>query len=146
MCYTNRYIVDGHPAGVIVMMWLWISSWFWIVVKKPRYMIVGILAIATSILIVGYELQVKKIGKEVSESNGQPAYQLYILAPYRAAVVIVGLSVAYFWYVAFVVITARPPQLTDCAGRFSHTQSRKDSFSERTWARRFTYCPCIIPS
>lgn len=37
------------------------------------------------------------VGVAVSESNGQPAYPTYLLAPYRLATVCGGLAVAYFW-------------------------------------------------
>ena len=95
--YVVWYVVDGHTAGVIVFLFLWLLASFWIVFNKPRYAIIGVLAGITSILIVGYELQVQKIGKKLSESNGQPAYPTYTLAPYRLATVVGGLFVAYFW-------------------------------------------------
>lgn len=37
------------------------------------------------------------MGVAASESNGQPAYPTYLLAPYRLATVVGGLAVAYIW-------------------------------------------------
>lgn len=51
----------------------------------------------TNTLIIGYELQVKKIGVTVSETNGQAYYPIYELAPYRLATVAAGLFVAWIW-------------------------------------------------
>ncbi|KAL9082992.1 MAG: hypothetical protein Q9159_006051 [Coniocarpon cinnabarinum] len=97
--YVIWYIVDGHRAGVIVFEFLWLACCFWVLFNKPRYAIMGILAAITSILIIGYELQVQTIGVKMSTSNGQPAYPLYELAPYRLATVVGGIFVAYFWTV-----------------------------------------------
>ena len=64
----------------------------------PKFVVVGILSIVTSILIIGYELQVRVLGLTAAESNGQPAYPTYVLAPYRLAAVAGGIFVAlYVW-------------------------------------------------
>lgn len=95
--YVIWYIVDGHVAGVIVFLWLWITCAYWIVFKMPQYVTVGILSIVTPVLIVGYELQVQVLGIERAEASGQPAYPIYIFAPYRLAAVLAGLFVAWIW-------------------------------------------------
>lgn len=95
--YVVYYIVDGHTAGVLVFEFIWIACAYWIVVKKPKYVVVGIISAVTSVLIIGYELQVKKIGVVLSESNYQGYYPVYILAPYRLACVSGGLLVAFIW-------------------------------------------------
>ena len=48
-------------------------------------------------MIVGYELEVRVLGVKVAESNGQPAYPIYLLGPYRLATVVGGLAVAFIW-------------------------------------------------
>lgn len=49
-------------------------------------------------MIVGYELQVRKIGvTAATATTGQPAYPIYELGPYRLATVVGGLAVAFFW-------------------------------------------------
>lgn len=97
--YIVYYIVDGKTPGVIVFLWLWIFCSFYVVFKVPKLIIVGILSMVTAILIIGYELQVDKLGRAQSEANGQPAYPAYILAPYRLACVAGGLLVAWIWTV-----------------------------------------------
>lgn len=70
---------------------------FYVVLKMPRFVIVGILSAVTTVLVIGYELQVEKIGVQAATSNGQPYYPVYELAPYRLACVAGGLLVAYIW-------------------------------------------------
>ena len=42
-------------------------------------------------------MQVRVLGLKIATSNGQPAYPVYILAPYRLATVTAGILVAYIW-------------------------------------------------
>lgn len=74
--YVIWYIVVGHVGGVLVFLWLWIFCAFYVVIKMPKLLVVGILSLVTCVLTVGYELQVKKIGIQASTSNGQPAYPM----------------------------------------------------------------------
>lgn len=57
-------------------------------------------------LIIGYELQVRKIGIAAASASGQPYYPIYELGPYRLACVAGGSVVAFFW-------TIFPYPLTD---------------------------------
>lgn len=41
------YIVDGHPAGVIVFVFLFIFVEFYFVMKYPRFTVVAIISIIT---------------------------------------------------------------------------------------------------
>ncbi|KAK0315294.1 hypothetical protein LTR82_012621 [Friedmanniomyces endolithicus] len=95
--YIIWYIVDGHAAGAIVFLWLWMCCAYYVILKFPKLIIVAILSLVTAVLIIGYELQVQVLGVKVSESNGQPAYPTYELAPYRLACVAGGLLVAFIW-------------------------------------------------
>jgi hypothetical protein len=61
----------------------------------------------TQVLIVGYELQVRKIGRKAAEISGQPYYPIYLLAPYRLACVTGGSLVAFIWTVFPYPITDR---------------------------------------
>ncbi|KAL8662244.1 MAG: hypothetical protein Q9168_008286, partial [Polycauliona sp. 1 TL-2023] len=63
--------------------------------------------VSGTFLIVGYELQVRKVGMQVAESSGQPAYPLYQLAPYRLACVSGGMLVAFIWTFFPYPLTAR---------------------------------------
>jgi len=67
------YIVDQKTAGVIVFLWLFIfvEGYFF---KFPRMIPAVLITIVTQILIIGYELQVRQIGKAVATATGQPYY------------------------------------------------------------------------
>ena len=97
LCFVIWYIGNGEPAGVLVMMWLSICLTTYFLIKFPRYTIVLLLVIVTQVLVIGYELQVQKLGAAATEAVGQPAYPVYELAPFRLACVVGGLSVAFFW-------------------------------------------------
>jgi hypothetical protein len=91
------YIVDQKTPGVIVMLWLFIFLEMYFFLKVPRFIPVWLVAIITQVLIIGYELQVRKIGIVASTRTGQPYYPIYELAPYRLACVAGGSFVAFIW-------------------------------------------------
>ena len=91
------YIVDGKTGGVITMLWLFIFIEVYFFVKFPRFAVISMLSMVSQVLIVGYELQVGKVGKTVATSSGQPYYPIYLLAPYRLACVAGGMTVAFIW-------------------------------------------------
>ncbi len=122
---VNWYIVDQRTAGVIVILWLFIFFQYYFI-RFPRLIPVVLIAVITQILIIGYELQVRRLGEAAAAASGQPYYPyvlhmislvigfkcshtLYrtdLLAPYRLAVVAGGSFVAFFW-------TIFPAPLTD---------------------------------
>ncbi|KAM0311957.1 hypothetical protein ACHAO8_006730 [Botrytis cinerea] len=91
------YIVDQKTPGVVVMLWFFIFLEMYLFLKFPRLIPAWLVFIVTQVLIVGYELQVRKIGIVASTSNGQPYYPIYELAPYRLACVAGGSFVAFIW-------------------------------------------------
>ncbi|KAJ5166764.1 uncharacterized protein N7482_005545 [Penicillium canariense] len=91
------YIPDQKTPGVIVFLFLFVSCAFYIPIKMFRFRVIGIISIVTTTMIVGYELQVRKVGEKVATSNGQPYYPIYLLAPYRLATVTGGIAVAFLW-------------------------------------------------
>ncbi|EMC94785.1 hypothetical protein BAUCODRAFT_124379 [Baudoinia panamericana UAMH 10762] len=95
--YIIWYIVVGHAPGVLIFLWLWTGLAFYFILKFPKFIVVSILSLVTAVLIIGYELQVQKIGVAASLSSGQPVYPTYVLAPYRLATILGGLFVAFFW-------------------------------------------------
>lgn len=97
LSFVAWYIVDGIPGGVLVFVWLFVAMGHYVILKLPKYIMVGMISVVTMVLIIGYELEVKKLGKTAAEANGQPAYPIYLLAPYRLATVVGGLLVAFFW-------------------------------------------------
>ncbi|EFQ34474.1 hypothetical protein CGRA01v4_00096 [Colletotrichum graminicola] len=104
--YIIWYIVVGHTAGVIVILWLFIFVEQYFILKYPRFMPVWLVTIITQVLIIGYELQVQKIGEAAAAATGQPYYPTYLLAPYRLACVAAGCAVAFIW-------TIFPAPMTD---------------------------------
>lgn len=49
----------------------------------------------------------RKLGREVAESNGQPYYPIYIFGPYKLLAVIAGCAISFFWVVFPYPITAK---------------------------------------
>ncbi|KAJ5931057.1 hypothetical protein N7466_006550 [Penicillium verhagenii] len=92
------YIVDGKTAGVIVFLYL---------ANVFEYFGASIIAIVTLNVIVGYELQVRKLGITEAESNGQPYYPIYIFGPYKLAAVAAGCAISFFWVIFPYPITAK---------------------------------------
>ncbi|KAE8382518.1 hypothetical protein BDV26DRAFT_299438 [Aspergillus bertholletiae] len=88
-------------VGTVVAMVLSIVNYY----IFPRYLIAGLLALVTHVLIIGYELQVRKIGHKAAETNGQPVYPIYQLAPYRLLTVIGGCFSAFIWTIFPSVVT-----------------------------------------
>jgi hypothetical protein len=68
------YIVDQKPAGVIVMLWFFIFLEMYFFLRFPRFISIWLVCIITQVLVVGYELQVKKIGIKAASASGQPYY------------------------------------------------------------------------
>lgn len=101
------YIVNQETIGIIVMLWFFIFLEMYLFLKFPRFIAIWLVAIITQVLIIGYELQVRKIGIEISIRTGQPYYPIYQLAPYRLACVAGGSFVAFFWTIFPFPLTDR---------------------------------------
>lgn len=92
------YIPGQQTAGILVLLWFFVAVMFYIPIKRFDLVIVGIISVVTASMIIGYELQVRKLGVTVATaSTGQPAYPIYELGPYRLATVTGGIAVAFFW-------------------------------------------------
>jgi hypothetical protein len=91
------YIPGQQTAGIIVFVFVFVAIGFYIPLKRIDLMIAGIISVVTAVMIVGYELEVRKLGRARAESNGQPAYAIYVLGPYRLATVCGGIFVAFIW-------------------------------------------------
>ena len=65
------------------------------------------ITMVTQVLIVGYELQVRKVGDEVAAKGGQEVYPIWELAPLRVVIVTAGLAAATFWTFFPFPVTAR---------------------------------------
>ncbi|CAK1362151.1 unnamed protein product [Cercospora beticola] len=91
------YIVNKETTGVIVFFFIFAHFGAYIMLLYPAYVQVGVIFQLTNALITGYELQVRKLGIEVSTSNGQAYYPIYELAGIRLATVCAGLFVGWIW-------------------------------------------------
>ncbi|TVY90187.1 Uncharacterized protein LAWI1_G001995 [Lachnellula willkommii] len=91
------YIPDDKTPGVIVLLWFFIFLEMYFFLKYPRFIAVWLVSIVTEVLIIGYELQVRKLGLAAATASGQPYYPIYELAPYRLACVAGGSFVAFIW-------------------------------------------------
>jgi hypothetical protein len=91
------YIGGQTAAGTITVLFFFFCGDFYIQIEFPQYRLIALVCILTTTLILGYELQVHRIGEEIAISNGQPYYPIYILAPYRLATISAGIFVAFFW-------------------------------------------------
>jgi hypothetical protein len=91
------YIPAQKTAGIIPLLWFFVALGFYIPLKRLDLVIAGIISVVTATMIIGYELQVRKIGVAAATATGQPAYPIYQLGPYRLATVVGGLAVAFFW-------------------------------------------------
>lgn len=68
------YIVDEKTPGVLVFLFLFLVFGHYFFLKYPHLIPGSMIMIVTLVLIIGYELQVAKIGVAASESTGQPYY------------------------------------------------------------------------
>ncbi|KAJ5902206.1 hypothetical protein N7495_002734 [Penicillium taxi] len=91
------YIPDSKTPGVIVLLYVFISCAFYVPIKMFRFRVIGVISIVTTTMIIGYELQVRKVGEVVATSNGQAYYPIYELAPFRLAAVAGGCFVGFIW-------------------------------------------------
>lgn len=91
------YIPDQKTPGIIVFLFIFVTIAFYIPIKHFRFRVVGIISIVTTTMIIGYELQVRRVGEAIATSNGQPYLPIYLLAPYRLGVVAGGIAVAFIW-------------------------------------------------
>ncbi|CRG90848.1 Dysferlin [Talaromyces islandicus] len=93
------YIPNGHAAGVVVLLFIWTTAAWWVPLKRPVLQAAGIVSMTTTLIIIGYAVEVQKLGEETLTASGQEYYPTYLLAPYRLATVLGGLFVAFIWTV-----------------------------------------------
>jgi hypothetical protein len=105
--YIIWYMPDQHTAGIIVFTGIAMFFYHYPFIKNPADPVIPMIGMVTVMLIVGYELQVKQIGVEISISNGQVYHPLYELAPYRLAAVSGGVGVAFLFSYFPSVVTTR---------------------------------------
>lgn len=111
--YIDWYIVDQHTAGIIVFLGITMFFYHYPMIRWQDAPVVPMIGMVTVVLIIGYELQVRKIGIPLSVSNGQVYHPIYELAPYRLAAVLGGVGVAFFFTYFPSVVTSRSQLRTD---------------------------------
>ena len=60
------YVVDGKTGGIIPVLWFFIFIEMYFFLKYPRFLVIALLSMVTQVLIIGYELEVRKLGIPVS--------------------------------------------------------------------------------
>ena len=67
MCtsYLIWYIADGQTPGVIVLLFVFTFCETYFVLIYPRFTVIALISMVTQVLVVGYELQVRKVGVQV---------------------------------------------------------------------------------
>jgi hypothetical protein len=53
LTYVNWYIVDGKPAGVIVVFFVCMMGYYFLLLKFPRFVVLFVLAAVNHVLIIG---------------------------------------------------------------------------------------------
>lgn len=79
------YIVGQQTAGVIVFLWLFIFIEYYFF-KFPPLIPAVMITVTTQIVIIGYELQVRRLGEAVATSTGQPYYPQALRAAFQLRV------------------------------------------------------------
>ena len=80
----------GIPGAVVPLLYVVLFIVYYFFLKYPRYLPVFMVSKVTLCMILGYELQVDKIGIAIASSSGQLYYPIYELGPYRLATVSAG--------------------------------------------------------
>ncbi|KAL4814960.1 hypothetical protein BDW67DRAFT_80690 [Aspergillus spinulosporus] len=101
------YIPDQHIAGVIVFLYLANVFEYYFYITKPILFGPSVIAIVTLNVIVGYELQIRKLGTDLGTSNGQPYYPIYLFAPYKLLTVAAGCAISFIWVVLPYPVTSK---------------------------------------
>ena len=89
------YIAGEKTPGVVVFFWLSLFVLYYFFLKFPRFIPAAMIAIITQVLIIGYELQVRKIGVSIAETTGQPFYPwVFLVLQNRAAALITSQDIS----------------------------------------------------
>ena len=104
---ANWYIVNGHPAGVLAMYWLFNAVITYFSIKYPKYAAVWRIHMITTTIMIGYALQTRKTGIAAPPATSSEHYPMYLIAPYRLATTFAGVFVAFVWTIFPAPMTAR---------------------------------------
>ncbi|RDW64418.1 MFS transporter [Aspergillus mulundensis] len=107
ICFLCWYIVDGKPAGVLVLTWLAFFALSYGFIRVPKFFAVWLCVLVPIVAVIGIALQSQKLGHETVVASGQADYPVYLSAPYRLLNVLAGSFIAYVWTVFPYPITDR---------------------------------------
>ena len=130
------YVVDGKTGGVIPLLWLFITIQFYFVIRFPRFIIIAILSMVTQVLIIGYELEVHKLGVKVSYDATHAS--LSILIQLRLQQATDNLHIQYICWRLTDWRALRAVWRSPSSGHSFRIPSRLDHSFEKTLGR-----PCI---
>jgi hypothetical protein len=93
--YIAWYVPDQKTPGILIFIWIWLAVLEYLYAKFPRIQPSWFVALIAAIVMVGNELQVRKLGVAAVEAESQAIYPPYVLFQYRMAIVALGIIVAY---------------------------------------------------
>ncbi|UKZ69586.1 uncharacterized protein TrAtP1_010592 [Trichoderma atroviride] len=94
--YIIWYTVAKHAVGILVLLWMWFVLIGLFAANFPKLAPATIVAQVAAIVMTSNELQVRQIGSEEVIAQGEAVYPPFIIFPYRLAIVLLGVLIAYF--------------------------------------------------
>ena len=115
----NYYIAGENTTAIIVLMVIFLSLHFWVLIKRRKLAAAVVTSYVTMILILSYELQVRKLGIDQSEGTGQPYLPINTLSLFRFIVTLAGVVLAFIFTIFPFPITAQRVLLEKTATAFT---------------------------
>ncbi|KAF2667026.1 hypothetical protein BT63DRAFT_427445 [Microthyrium microscopicum] len=114
LSWVTYYVAgNGKTPGILVLYWFFAACGLYMPLKKPQFLMIGIISSVTLTLIIGYELEARKLGKTAIAASGQVYLGILVFAPVRLATVLAGLFVGF-------IFTIFPYPISE------HSQLRRD--------------------
>jgi len=111
-------MVDQKSPGVIVLSLVVLAVHFYFFLQDPRRIRTILSSFTTYLLIIGYALEVGKIGVNSIEQSGQQYLPVYQLAPYRILVTFIGVVLAFIFTIFPFPVTSGDILRQDTARQF----------------------------
>lgn len=100
------YMCGGQHVAVIICSGVFLMLVILLLLRYAVMITSSLVASATFIMIVGYELQKGDIGLLLASRGGE-YHPMYLLAPLRLLILAIGIVVAFFWTVFPYPMTTR---------------------------------------
>ncbi|KAH8893538.1 hypothetical protein GQ53DRAFT_805683 [Thozetella sp. PMI_491] len=101
------YIPNQNVPGILVVQFILMLVLYACVMLFPTLLQGFFIAVVTTVMITGYELQIGVLGPAALTTGLQEYLPIYELAPYRLATVVVGCLVGFIWTVFPYPVTER---------------------------------------